>query len=223
MITAPAPIIAPARPTWASLSIISALASSISLPSSFASWAKASLTSSGMERLLAEFIAISPVLGLRPVAGATGHAATGAAPGGAAAAAAIGIVGEIRRAGICRALGGALQETHHGKADQHRYAEECGRLTTRKRLHLLHQVLEVAVPDRVGDVVDLRGGFPHIAAGDGNVVVELPRRAAQRVGKIADIFGADVLLPFDRLLQLIGGLRGHVGRHVLGRIHQLRG
>src|SRR4051794_17361958 len=159
MMTAPAPIIAPARPTCASLSIISAFASSISLPSSLASWAKASLTSSGIERLLAEFIAIPPVVGLRLVAAAT------AAPVSAAAAAVIGHVREIRGAASCgRSLGRALQEAHHGEAGEHRHPQERRRLTTRKGLDLLHQVFEVAVPDRVRNVLDLRGGFAHIAA-----------------------------------------------------------
>src|SRR3954452_10625938 len=211
MITAPAPIIAPARPTCASLSIVSAFASSISLPSSLASWAKASLTRSGMERLLAEFIAISLVVALRPIGAVAaalpvGAAAAAALPIGAAAAAAVGIAGEIRGAAICRALGRALQEAHHRKTREYRHPEECGRLTTGKGLDLLHQVFEVAVPDGVGDVLDLRGGLPHIAARDRKVVVELPRRAAQRVGKVADIFGADVLLPLHGLLQPVGGL-----------------
>jgi hypothetical protein len=59
--TAPAPIIAAARPTCPAFSDISARASANSLPTSLASCAMASPKSSGIERSVGEGIAITPI------------------------------------------------------------------------------------------------------------------------------------------------------------------
>src|ERR1043166_762167 len=138
--TAPAPISAEARATCAALLASSARASSNSLPISLASWLTASPSRSGIERLLAEAIAIALVAGLATRVAGRAAACTVIAP------AVMDTYVELLASGCVRR---ALQEAHRAKSGENSQTEERGRLPARKILGLAQQVVEVSGPDRV--------------------------------------------------------------------------
>src|SRR4051794_22735872 len=135
MMIAPAPISAPARPTWAALSASSARAKSNSFPTSLASCANASLTRSGIERLFGKLIAVSLIgrigsVRLRRISRPGRRISRpGAAVWGRAGA---GVTAALPRSvGIIRRT---LQEPDGAETGEHRQAEEGGRLTPGERL-----------------------------------------------------------------------------------------
>src|SRR5437868_423060 len=190
--TAPAPISAEARATCAALSASSARASANSLPISLASWLTASPSRSGIERLLAEAIAIALIAGLATCVAGRGAACTVIAPA---------VVDTYVKLLAGRCVGRTLQEAHRAKAGENSQTKERGRLPPRKILGFTQQVVEVAGPDGVRHRFDLGGGLADIGAGNRQILVELPRSAPHGIGNAADIFGAGVLLVVHRVLQ----------------------
>src|SRR5437763_11551697 len=187
-ITAPAPIIAAARPAWLALSESSARASSNSLPTSLANCPTASLNSSGIDRLSGELIAISLSSRIRS---ASGIQITGPAPAG------LTVVGALRR---------TLQKTNESETGKHGHSQKRGWLPPRKGLRALQQIVEVSVPDRVGNHFNLRRRLSDVSPGNRQVVVELACCPAHRIRKASDVFGAGIFLAVDGLLELT--LRG---------------
>src|SRR6202022_2370421 len=156
-------ILAAAGPAWFAFSDSSARARSNSLPTSLASCPTASLKSSGIDRLLCEFIAIPCVI-MRPV---------NASPRIAAATRHM----RVRTFDVaCR----TFQEPHDAEAGQHGHSEKCGRLPSRKGLGPSHKIFKVPGPDCIGHAFDLRRRLPDISAGDRKVAIELPGRPTNR-------------------------------------------
>src|SRR5882757_4035462 len=186
---APAPISAAARPTWAALSASSARARSNSLPTSLASCPKASLTRSGIERLLGELIAIPHIVRI------------GSNRRIWCKSSAAGMVHLRRSAGAVRRT---LQEPHGAEPCEHRQPQERRRLTPGECLRAADEVAEIAGLDLVGDAFDLRCRLADVGACDRKIVVEFPRGAAHGVGQVADVVGALILLVINSLLELVG-------------------
>src|SRR5882757_2734480 len=195
MITAPAPIIAAARPAWPAFSDSSARASANSFPISFASWPTASLNSSGIERSVREVIAVPSVVYC----------------GGAASRS---------RCSRTRALvtGGTLEKANGSKTRQDRQPEEGRGLTPRKALRVPHHIIQIAVANMIGNSLDLGGGLPDVGARYREIRVELPCRTPHCICQAADVFRAGRFPVVDRVLQSVGGLRCNI----LGCIDEIR-
>src|SRR5258707_1704255 len=159
--TAPAPIIAAARPTCSAFSDISARASANSLPTSLASCAIASPKSSGIERSVGEVIAIT----LTRCAARRGS----------------------RISGLRVAFRGAMQESHHAEPGEDRDSKERRGLPAGKRLRVAHQIIKVAVHDALGEGIDLLGRLTDICAGDWKIRVEFAGGAPHGFSDSTDI------------------------------------
>src|SRR4051812_18445189 len=162
--TAPAPIIAAARPTCPAFSDSSARASANSLPTSLASCAIASPNSSGIERSVGEFIAIAL----------------------ARCAARIG----RRIAGLRTALGGTLQKPHDAESGKNRDPKKRRGLPAGERLRVLHQIVQVSIPNTFGNFINLPGCLADVRPGDWKFRVEFTRGASHGFGESADILSA---------------------------------
>src|ERR1700704_5905940 len=105
-------------------------------PTSVASWPNASLTRSGIERLLGELIAISSIvrIGSARLIWCKFAAATVVRPRRS--------VGAVRR---------TLQKPHRAEPCEHRQPQERRRLAPRERLRTADEVAEIAGLDLVGD------------------------------------------------------------------------
>src|SRR4030081_1113511 len=204
MSTAPAPIMPAARPAWLAFSDSSALASANSLPTSFASWPTASLRRSGIDRLLGEAIAVSLVDGM---ATSRVHARSAVAAHPVAARA---VAAHFAGPTASRCFRRTLQKPHSPEPGQHCHSKKCSRLPTCEALCAAYEIVEVSVPDRIGDALDLRSRLADVSSCYRQVVVKLAGCAAHRVRKTADIFGADILLTVDGLFELVRRLRRSV-------------
>src|SRR6478752_129180 len=190
MMTAPAPISADARAAFCAFSLSSARANSNSLPISLANWPTASLNSSGIDRLVCKAIAI-PLVDRLTTAALTAH-------GVAAHVSAVPCVRALAHLGCAAGSGRrTFQEAHEPEARQHRQAEESGRLAASEVLRATDEILELAILARVGNAFDLRSRLADIGPGNRQIIVELAGGAPHRVGKVADIFSADILLSVD--------------------------
>src|SRR3981081_738663 len=203
MTPAHAPIMPSARPAWLAFSDSSALASANSLPTSFASWPTASLRRSGIDRLLGEAIAISLIDGM---ATSRVHPRSAVAAHPVAARAVAHFAGPT----ASRCFRRTLQKPDSPEPGQHCHSKKCSRLPTREALCAAYEIVEVSVPDRIGDALDLRSRLADVSSCNRQVVVELAGCAAHRVRKTADIFGADILLTIDGLFELVRRLRRSV-------------
>src|SRR6201991_143484 len=145
-------MIAPA-PISAALSGSSARARSNSLPTSFASCPNASLTRSGIERLLGELIAISSVIRIRSVRLVIWCKSSAATMDLLRSS-----VGTVRR---------TLQEPYRAEPCEHRQTQKRRRLAPGEGLRAADEVAEIAGLDLVGDAFDLRRRLADISSRNG--------------------------------------------------------